>query len=354
MNVEGLPQRWPRPTRSRPIFIIGAGGVVDDAHLPSYRALKLEVEGLYDVDSSRATEMSRKWEVPAPGEVPVGAPEARVYDLAVPPECVLETLEKLPDGAGVLMQKPMGRELDEATAILECCRRKGLVAAVNFQLRFSPMMLALQEARERGLLGEIVELEVLVHCHMPWELWPFLRKLDRMELALHSIHYLDALRALRGEPVGVHARTLQHPWCPELASTRSAVILEFDPGVRAVLSVNHHHEYGGRFASSHIKVEGTLGAAVMKMGVNLQYPQGEPDELHLAARGGEWTEVPLEGSWFPDAFRGPMCNLQRTLSGEDEGLVSGVEDAWRTMALVEACYTSNAKPLTPVPTPPAG
>jgi hypothetical protein len=31
-------------------------------------------------------------------------------------------------------------------------------------------------------------------------------------------------------------------------------------------------------------------------------------------------------------------------------LRSSVEDAWHTMALVEACYRSNAAPATPVPT----
>ena len=58
--------------------------------------------------------------------------------------------------------------------------------------------------------------------------------------------------------------------------------------------------------------------------------------------------VPLEGTWFPDAFVGRMANLQRFVSGEDAELVSSVEDAWMTMALVEAAYTSSAAPATPL------
>ena len=66
----------------------------------------------------------------------------RSIDLALPPGAHLDVLPKLPDGAAVLLQKPMGRDLAEATAILDLCRSKTLKAAVNFQLRFSPMMLA--------------------------------------------------------------------------------------------------------------------------------------------------------------------------------------------------------------------
>ena len=53
--------------------------------------------------------------------------------------------------------------------------------------------------------------------------------------------------------------------------------------------------------------------------------------------------MPLIGGWFPDAFIGPMSNLQRFVAGEDAALVSPVTDALQTMKLVEACYVSDAR-----------
>ena len=85
------------------------------------------------------------------------------------------------------------------------------------------------------------------------------------------------------------------------------------------------------------------------MGVNLDYPIGRPDALRIAQVGGPWSDVPLIGSWFPDAFAGPMSNLQRVVSGEDARLVSPAADAWRTMAVIEACHTSNDEGGTPIP-----
>ena len=260
-------------------------------------------------------------------------------------------VERLPEGSAALLQKPMGLDLADATRILEACRRRRIVAAVNFQLRYAPNMIALREAVERGTLGRLVECEVRVNCRMPWETWPFLASLERMEIAMHSIHYLDLVRSFLGEPRSVYARTVRHPDAPLLASSRTSAILDYGDDVRCVLSVNHHHAHGPRHEASEIRLEGTAGAAVATMGVNLDYPRGRPDTLEVATRGGKWESVSLAGSWFPDAFRGTMGNLQRHLLGEDSVLSTSVEDAWRTMALVEACYASDREGGVPVPEP---
>jgi hypothetical protein len=81
----------------------------------------------------------------------------------------------------------------------------------------------------------------------------------------------------------------------------------------------------------------------------LDYPRGEPDALSIRPKGEtQWVDVPLCGGWFPDAFVGRMANLQRFAVGEDASLVASVEDAWSTMALVEAMYRSSAAPATPL------
>jgi predicted dehydrogenase len=98
-----------------------------------------------------------------------------------------------------------------------------------------------------------------------------------------------------------------------------------------------------------LKVEGTHGAAVLTLGVNIDYPKGTPDQLVVAFEQSGWTQIPLRGSWFTEAFEGPMSNLQRFVAGEDPALVSPVADAIKTMALVEACYQSSERGGTPIP-----
>lgn len=346
--VGELRQSWPRPHAPKPIVIIGAGGIVSDAHLPAYRLADLPVSGVFDLDADRAKAVAESWNTRAFASLDeaIATPGA-VYDLALPPGAHLDVLPRLPDGAAVLLQKPMGRDLAEATAILELCRAKSLKAAVNFQLRFSPMMLAVADALERGWLGRLIDVEVHLNLVTPWHLFPFLRGMPRVEIAVHSIHYLDTLRALLGNPTGVHARSLGHP-STELAQTRTSALFDFAPDQRVTFSINHNHDFGRRFQDASFRFEGTEGAAMVKLGLLLNYPQGEPDELWITRRGSQWTEVPLQGKWFPHAFIGTMSNLQRYAAGEDPVLLSSVEDAWHTMALAEAAFESAARPATPV------
>jgi predicted dehydrogenase len=346
LEVSSLRQSWPLPARPRPIVIIGAGGIVNDAHLPAYRLAGFPVAGVFDIDADKARALAAKWDIPAfvTLEEAIATPDA-VYDLALPPAAHLSVLPKLPDGAAVLLQKPMGRDLGEASAILKLCREKKVVAAVNFQLRFSAMMLAVGDALERGWLGKLIDTEVHLNLVTPWHLFPFLKGMPRVEIAVHSIHYLDLIRAFLGNPTGVHARTMGHP-ATDLAQTRTSALIDFDDGVRTTLSINHNHDFGRQFQDASFRFEGSDGAAMVKLGLLLNYPEGEPDELWIAKKGEPWQQVALTGSWFPHAFIGTMSNLQRFAAGEDTVLVTSVEDAWHTMALVEAAFVSANRPAT--------
>ncbi|MEY4534723.1 MAG: hypothetical protein RLZZ246_1041 [Planctomycetota bacterium] len=348
---ELLTQAWPLPAAPRPITIIGAGSIVADAHLPAYRALGFTVEAIIDPELQRAGRLAERWGVPqASSTLEPGTWHAdTIFDVAVPPQALDQVLASLPRGAAVLVQKPLGLDLAHATRLRDLAHARGLVAAMNFQLRFAPSMLALAQLVRSGALGELVDLEVRVACSMPWAQWPFLRGLGRIEFTQHSIHYLDLLRSLAGEPRRVWARAVTHPGADGLAATRSSAILDLGDHLRCTLSMNHHHAHGPRHEASELRVEGTRGAAVVRMGVNLDYPVGRPDSLEVALDGRPWCDVPLLGSWFPEAFRGPMCNLQRFVAGEDDALVSPLADAWRTMQLVEALYASSDHGGTPLP-----
>ncbi|MFK0335446.1 Gfo/Idh/MocA family protein [Rhizobium sp. NPDC090275] len=348
-DPKSLRQSWPRPAKPRPIVIFGAGSIVGDAHLPAYKKAGFPVAGIFDPNFGKASALAKEW-----GTLAFVSPDqalevdGAIFDLATPPTAHAAILSKLPPGSFTLLQKPMGDNLEEATEILSLCRSRRLTAAVNFQLRFAPMMLALKDAIARGYLGEVVDFDAWLALATPWGLWPFLKGLPRIEIAMHSIHYLDLVRDLLGNPLGVHAKTIGHP-NHEVAQTRTAAILDYGDKIRCVLSINHDHDFGRRFQACEFRLCGTKGAAYLKLGVNLDYPQGEPDELWIrASNTDEWVAVPLEGSWFPDAFANRMANLQRFASGEDDMLIGAVDDGWQTMALVEAAYQSSTSPATPI------
>jgi predicted dehydrogenase len=346
--IAQLQQSWPKPANPKPIVIIGAGGIVRDAHLPAYKMAGLPVQGVFDVDPERAASLAKDWHLDVVYESLEQAVEKCgtdvVYDIAVPPRVITSILPTLPQGAAVLIQKPMGPNLEQAREIRAICRTRNLKAAMNFQLRFSPMMMAARDAVQKGLLGDLLEVEVHLNIYTPWDIFPFLIPMERVEIAVHSIHYLDTIRAIAGNPDGVFARSMGDPRAADFAQTRTSVILDYGNKLRGLMTINHNHQCGRKFQAADFRFEGTEGAMSVKLGVCYDYPNGEPDELWLCKNGEEWQQVKLDGGWFIEAFMGTMNNVQRFDAGEDDTLFASVEDGFHTMALVEACFEANELP----------
>src|SRR5882724_264614 len=339
------------PDARFPVVILGAGGIVKDAHLPAYRLAGFPVDSLTDQILERAQSLAAAYGVKkvfrTASEAVASAPSNAVFDIALPASVFAETLRQLPDGAHVLIQKPMGETLAQAKEILAVCREKKLNAAVNCQLRCAPFVLAARQIVESGVIGELVDMEMRLTCFTPWQLFPFLRGLPRMEIVYHSVHYVDLIRSFLGQPSKMQALTLPHPNSPGLASTRSAIIMEYKSGARATITTNHEHNFGARHHESYLKWEGTKGAIWARVGLLMDYPKGAGDVFEYCireeSRQPEWKTVALEGSWFPEAFIGTMAGVQRHKEGGERNLPASVEDVIHTMECVEAAYLANER-----------
>jgi predicted dehydrogenase len=319
---------------------------VRDAHLPAYAQSGFRVGGLHDLDADRARLAAGIAGCDACGSLEEllarCASEGGVLDLALPPAALPSVLGRIPGGTAVLMQKPFGRTLAEATALRDIARARDLRCVVNFQLRHAPVVREARSLIDSGAIGELVDFELRVVCRMPWETWPFLEGMERMEVLMHAIHYLDLARAICGEPDRVWSMTARHPAAPLLAETRSTTAMSFGSTIRAVVTTFHHHAAPPAHDASHVRIEGTRGTIVARLGVNLDYPAGRPDTLEVSRAGGAWERIAVEGNWFPHAFAGPMRSLQRIAEDPEVRVESDLDDAWRTMALVETCYKSAA------------
>lgn len=336
------------PLTKQPIIIIGAGGIVADAHLPAYKIAGFEVHGIVNRTKERAQKLADAFGIPnvynSVAEAVANAPENTVYDLTTMPAQYIDALNQLPDGSAVLIQKPMGDDFAQANEILALCRSKNLKAAINFQLRFAPFVSAARDLIDKGLIGELYDMEVRVTIKTPWEIFPHVIIHPRLEIQYHSIHYVDLIRSFLGNPNTVLAKTLKHP-AKNLSSSRSTILLDYGDRLHAVINTNHDHDFGPNHQESYIKWEGTKGAIVAKIGLLMDYPHGVPDVFEYCiveeGKSPEWQTVKLEGSWFPEAFIGTMANLMRYNEGSSDVLYTSVEDVIQTMAVVESAYQSS-------------
>ena len=345
-----IPYKPQLPETQQPIIIIGAGGIVKDAHLPAYKQAGFYVYGITNRTRSRAEKLAAEFGIPNVydnvSDAVANAPKNAVYDITIMPEQYIEVLNQLPDDSAVLIQKPMGDYYWQAKEILEVCRKKKLVAAINFQLRFVPFVSAARYMIEQGMIGELYDLEVRVTLKTPWELFPHVMIHPRLEIQYHSIHYVDMIRSFLGDPETVYAKTLKHP-AKQLSSSRSTILMDYGDTMHAVINTNHDHDFGPHNQESFIKWEGTKGVIKAKMGLLMDYPHGVPDKFEYCiledGKAPEWKTIELEGSWFPEAFIGTMSNLMRFKEGSSDVLHTSVEDVIRTMAVVESAYISSDK-----------
>lgn len=277
-----IPYKPILPQTPVPVVIVGAGGIVGDAHLPAYKKAGFSVIGITNRTRAKAEKLAEQFNIPNVynnvAEAVANSPANTVYDVTIMPDQFVETLEQLPDGAGVLIQKPMGDYFWQSKEILEVCRRKNLAAAINCQLRFAPYVNAARYMIAQGMIGELYDVEVRVTLETPWELFPHVMVHPRLEIQYHSIHYIDLMRSFLGDPQSVMAKTLKHP-AKALSSSRSTILFDYGDTLHAVINTNHDHSFGPHNQESFIKWEGTKGAIKARMGLLMDYPHGVPDKF---------------------------------------------------------------------------
>ncbi len=329
------------------IYIIGAGGIVNTAHLPAYKIANFNIAGIYDIDLAKAKSTAKIFDIPLFGSLPeliAAANTTDVFDIAVPGSQMLSILHELPNGANVLLQKPMGENYDQAKQILELCKNKNFNAAVNFQLRYAPFILAAKKLISEKL-GNVFSIEINVNVYTPWHLWNFLLTAPRVEILYHSIHYIDLIRNLLGNPSTVYAKTTKHASMPQLASVCSNIIMDYGDFLSANIQTNHCHNYGAEKQGSYIKIECEKGAIKINFGALINYPNGIADKFeYIILEDGKqphWKELKVDGTWFPHAFIGSMEQVILASNGKIAKPDNSVEDCIHTMVCVEAAYKSS-------------
>jgi predicted dehydrogenase len=193
----------------------------------------------------------------------------------------------------------------------------------------------------------VCDVECNINVYTPWHLWDFLYALPRVEILYHSIHYIDLVRSFLGNPNSVYAKTTKHPRMKELASVRSNIIMDYGDMIRSNILVNHCHNFGPKHQYSNFKIEGTSGAINIRMGLNMNYPEGLPDIFEYVVveegKAPEWKTLPVNGTWFPHAFIYSMEQVLLAADGKIPAPDNSVDDCIYTMACVEAAYVSSAK-----------
>ena len=343
----------PIRVRDIPVGCVGAGMIMAECHLPAYRQAGFPVVAIASRTSSRAEAVAKRWEVPKVHDTPealIEDPGVEILDLAFPPDLqpgLIRHALKQSHIRGILVQKPLALSLAEAIALRDAASASGKVVSVNQNMRFDQSMRVLKQILDRHELGDPVFAEINMHAIPHWQ--TFLQHYDRLTLANMSIHHLDVLRFLFGDPAEISTTARQDPRT-RFAHTDGLVLsaLTFPSGLLALSleDVWSGPNDAGFEADVWIRwrVEGTDGIAQGTIG----WPNGGVSTLSYASSistSGKWVTPGWETMWFPHAFIGVMEQLQYAVKTGTEPFLT-IADNVKTVALVEAGYRSLADKRT--------
>jgi predicted dehydrogenase len=229
--------------RDRGIGIVGAGGIVRDAHLPAYRGAGFNVVGITDLDLDRAAEVAAAHGVATTYpdlDAMLADPAVEILDVAVYPGVQPEIVERaVAAGKHVLCQKPFALDYPAGLGMVERAEAAGLKLAVNQQMRWDAGIRYAKHLLDRGVVGAPVYATIQVHVLTDWSLWPWILASPRHELLYHSIHYQDSLRYLFGMPDRVYTSGAKQPGEAAAGETKTLTVWTYDSGLQVLIDVNH-------------------------------------------------------------------------------------------------------------------
>ncbi|QKC99614.1 Gfo/Idh/MocA family protein [Mesorhizobium sp. NZP2298] len=340
-------------SREYRIGCVGAGMIMAECHLAAYAQAGFPVVAIASRTKASAEKVARRWDIPVVHDTPeqlIEDSEVEIVDLAFPPDqqpALIRHALRQPHIKAILAQKPLALSVEEAVKLRDEAARSDKILSVNQNMRYDQSMRVLKQIIDSGALGDIVFAQIDMHAIPHWQ--AFLADYDRLTLANMSVHHLDVLRFLFGDPQEITTLTRKDPRTAFDHSDGITVsTLRFPSGVLAVSLEDvwsGPREQGYR-DDQHInwRVDGTRGVAKGTIG----WPTGVASTLTYASTettGGEWVSPSWDTMWFPHAFIGVMEQLQYAVKTGTPPALS-VADNVKTMALVEAGYRSMAEGRT--------
>lgn len=333
-----------KPENKRKIGICGAGGIVDGAHLPAYTKAGLEVVAIFDTDNAKAQDVAKRHGIPTVYKTLaelLADPKVEIVDIAVPAAAQPKIFAQVAAAKKhILAQKPFATTVAAGEAMVKQAKDAGVIAAVNQQLRFEEGVAAAHKMVELGWIGTVSNFSINVNLLTPWELWPWAKDLDRLEVMLHSIHYHDLIRWFLGDAKTVFCAAGHTAGQFPKGETRTISTALYSSGVTSLVHANHVNRGGDNYAE--YRIDGDKGSIRGTLGLLYDYPSGRVDTLEVNSQvvpTDGWMPYPVTTRWFPDAFIGTIGSVMDAIS-TGAPLRASVADNIGTLKMVEALYKS--------------
>lgn len=331
------------------IGCIGAGFIMADCHLVAYKDAGFNPQAITSLNLEESKKVAERHNIPKvykSWQELIADPEIEIVDIAVPPDSQLpivkEIVKQKDHIKGVLCQKPLAMNYQDAKEIVELCEKAGIKLGVNSNMRYDQSIRALKSILNQGFLGEPVLATIEMRAIPHWQ--EFLKKYDRIEILNMGIHHIDSFRYLFGDPARITALTRKDPRTDfDHIDGISQYTFQYENDFMAT-SLDDVWAWSGEGTEKDIyikwRVEGIDGMAQGTIGWP-EYPTPTPSTLEFTSKQfpDQWIRPKWDKVWFSDAFQGTMAQLLVAVEQNAEPEING-KDNLTTMVIIDACYQS--------------
>jgi predicted dehydrogenase len=317
--------------------IVGAGPVLERYHIPAINAIPEVIRTIIvDADEDRARQAAARHHIPKWS--------VRLEDLAALSDVALVLVPNghhasiscalLEKGVHVLCEKPMARTPEECLAMIEAARRGKSLLCIGHNRRFRPHVLLARRLLQKGLIGQIVNVEVAEGSASDW---PRSRAyFDREEsgggaLLDVGIHSIDLIRWLVGEFRSVE---YEGNGTGTAVETEAELRFRLSTGATGKLNVSRTRDLRQRLLL--IGSEGYLDIGLWAPTLGMSSPKGKAFQNFSRLEIAVPRRVPLDAS-FVDQLR----NFVSAIQGESQLLVTG-EEGLAAVDVVCRAYTGRS------------
>ena len=328
------------------IGIIGAGNIVENSHLPVYQQEGLNVINIFDIDYKKSENLRKKFNINKCSknlnEI-LDDENIHILDIAVPAKYNKELFNKAVEKKKhILIQKPLSDNIESAYEILKIYNKSNIKSNVNHQMRYSPSIKAAKFILDENILGEIKNFKIFTHRFTDWSLWPWLEKIDYPELRYNSIHYIDTIRFLFGNPISINTNFIKSD--NDILDKPTNILIDFNyKSLSGCLDITHNSKLepekwkaGFEIIGVNGKCEGVISSMI---GNGLKFN----DSINISYHKNNLSineNHKLEGRWFSEAFLGPMYSLMNSINNNTQPQTN-INDAYQTLLLVERVIKSD-------------
>ena len=290
--------------------------------------------------------------------------------------------EALAAGKHVICEKPLAISRAEARELVELAQKTGLVNAVNFNIRYYPLMRQVKAMVEKGDVGDILVVQgsylqdwLFYQTDYNWRLEPEQSGQSRAIADIGS-HWMDLIEHITGlkfqevcadfatfhkirkkplKPVETYAGKVLKPEdyedVPIYTEDYATVLFRFENGARGVMTVNQvaagrknrlYFELDGSKESICWESESPNQIWIGKRDGNNQIMMRDPSLVYPECQGLiDYPGGHNEG--FPDTFKQMFKEVYAYLSGDRSGPppFPTFKDGLREIVLCETIMASN-------------